>query len=215
MGYGYWSPTGESLRKRGELYLGCECVCGVKKFVRKKYLDKGASKSCGCMRASLVSTARFRHGHSGQGNGSSRTYNSWRGMWARCTNPQHPAYLNYGGRGISVCSQWGSFQNFLDDMGERPEDYEMDREDNDGNYQPGNCRWAPRHTNLQNTRKSKVWVVEGREYPSSREAAKAEEVTRATIRRWCLGYNPNTKSGIVPLKAGCYCYAKYEESQDE
>ncbi len=95
-----------------------------------------------------------KHGHSANGK-ESPTYQSWRHMKERCQNPNHPQFKDYGGRGIIICNRWMNFVNFLEDMGEKPEGLTLDRIDNDGDYEPGNCRWATWKEQIQNRRDRK------------------------------------------------------------
>lgn len=85
------------------------------------------------------------------------TYNSWDNMTQRCKNPNRAEYGYYGGRGIEVCDRWALFENFLADMGERPSGLTLDRIDNDGNYEPGNCRWATKAEQMTNRRRSSYY----------------------------------------------------------
>ena len=91
------------------------------------------------------------------------TANTWRAMWRRCTNQKAESYANYGGRGISVCKRWESYANFEADMGRKPDGLSIDRIDNDGNYEPGNCRWATPKQQARNTRANVLYEYQGRE----------------------------------------------------
>lgn len=133
------------------------CDCGTKKTVDCSGLKNGQVKSCGCAipeRARILGCGSRKHGHTA-GRAVTTEYRIWSGMKARCLNKNHRRYSSYGGRGITVCPQWAeSFEVFLADMGHRPNtDLSIDRIDNDGDYEPANCRWATSSQQNKNRRR--------------------------------------------------------------
>lgn len=143
--------------KRGErIYWLCRCACGKEKAFLSHNLHPKAS--CGC----LAREERAKR-HTTHGMARSPEYIAWRHMIDRCTNHKSQQYHNYGGRGITVCDRWLSFENFYADVGPRPttdgerSKYSLERNDNDGNYEPGNVRWATQPEQRRNCREN-VWL---------------------------------------------------------
>ena len=140
-----------------------ECSCGVRKELWHRNVRSGASRSCGCYNVESLTKRATRHGHRRTGGRTTPTYETWRDMRKRCGDRKCKHYANYGGRGITVCERWQvSFENFLADMGERPEgDISLDRIDVNGNYEPGNCRWATRVEQANNKRNNVMLTLNG------------------------------------------------------
>lgn len=144
--------AGVSVTRRYQALWECSCDCGKKKNVRSECLTSGTTKSCGCIRIENARKLNFVHGMK-----HSRMYETWINMRARCYYKKSINYKNYGERGISVCPRWKkSFKNFWEDMHEGYNDsLQIDRINNDGNYEPENCRWVTPKENCNNRRCSK------------------------------------------------------------
>lgn len=137
--------------KYGHTQWLCKCACGNKVIVSGSSINAGATKSCGCLQKEMAKKANLIHGMH-----RTPTHDSWGNMKDRCNNPKNKRYKDWGGRGIKVCEMWNKFTNFLVDMGEKPEGLTIDRIDNDGNYEPGNCRWATRKEQSRNGSRTKL-----------------------------------------------------------
>lgn len=137
----------------------CVCDCGNEVTVMASSMQSKGTQSCGCLAKELLSERKTTHGMHG-----TPTYKTWCSMRERCFNPKHKAWKTHGAKGISVCDRWnpekgGSFENFYEDMGERPEGMSIDRIDVHGDYTPENCRWADIYTQAYNKGISKANVT--------------------------------------------------------
>jgi len=139
-------------RSSGKIVWECLCDCGRTTFVQSAHLTNGHTQSCGCIRGDIQITHGCTH---------TRLYRIWASMKTRCTNPNSKTFDYYGGRGIGICSEW------LDDFTEfyrwavangYDDCLTLDRKDGDGNYEPGNCRWATWHEQRVNQRRCKQFV---------------------------------------------------------
>lgn len=148
---------------KGHSYWLCRCDCGRYSIARGSHLKTGNVSSCGCKKGNIT------HGES-----KTRLYSVWNGMKDRCRNVNSPEYHRYGGRGISVCEEWENYETFREwalSHGYAP-NLSIDRKDNDGNYNPENCRWATAKEQANNTSKTRFIVLDGERHSVSEWARK-------------------------------------------
>lgn len=194
--FGRLIVIGRDQDARRRIKFICKCDCGATGSFQGTRLSMGVTKSCGCLKFD----ARKTHGHASHGR-LSPTYTSWSKMTERCTNPKQIGYVNYGGRGITVCSRWlQSFENFLADMGERPKGTTIDRyPNNDGNYEPGNCRWATKAEQTKSRRDSHLLTLGGRTMNVS-EWSRHTGIPTATLHNRLRNKWPVDKALSAPIE---------------
>lgn len=182
-------------RLSGYVAYTCKCVCGKVLDVRGTDLLRGHKKSCGCLRARVPNNRT--HGKS-----KSKIHLIWNTMKNRCNNPNVKSYSYYGGRGITVCERWQKFENFLADMGERPDGCSLDRIDNSKGYSPENCRWATKEEQANNKRNN-VMVYFNGETHSVTQWAKKLGINHAGMQfrlaNWPL---ERAMTELIPLRPG-------------
>ncbi len=161
---------------RAEFCWRVRCDCGTEKRVLGTSLRAGRIKSCGCAIAEILKAANTTHGMR-----NAPEYNIWAKMRERCTKASYQDFQNYGGRGIAICERWQQFANFYADMGPRPSAaHTLDRIDVNGDYAPGNCRWATRAQQARNKRGTLYLEYKGQQLPMA-DVADLIGVTYATL----------------------------------
>lgn len=142
----------EAEKRGAEIAWNRRCDCGNEHVAISRHLILGSTRSCGCLRLEQRTT----HGLS-----QTRGYQAWISMHRRCYSPSDNRYQHYGGRGIVVCAEWHSVEGFIDDMGQPGVNMTLDREDVNGNYSPGNCRWMTNADQQRNRRNNRLITSNG------------------------------------------------------
>lgn len=177
-------PYGKNQKNLKTVLAEClNCSSGVKSY-RLNSLKTEEAKSCGCLKIQSLIKRSTKHGKS-----KTATHRIWKNMRQRCCNPNNPAYQRYGGRGITICERWAeSFENFLEDMGERPSGFELDRIDNNQGYYPENCRWVDLSAQAFNKRK-----------PINNKSGKTGVCWRNDAQKWAVQIIKNNKKQHLGL----------------
>lgn len=176
----------------------CLCDCGQETIASTKKLRNGRKQSCGCLWLPAVVEAKTKHGHASNGRITTEL-RIWMNMRNRCSSPTNPSYPDYGGRGIEVCERWNDFGLFFADMGPRPSPaHTIDRKDNDGDYEPDNCRWATKIEQSRNKRSNVNVIFDGVEMCVT-EAATLTGLNPSTIL-WRINAGWPESELFAPLK---------------
>ncbi len=183
-----WTVLGFAEIRNRQAYWLCECKCGTVRKVRGDQLRRGISESCGCLQIEHTVAARTTHGLASKDN-LHPLYPCWVQMRERCINPKNKHYPDYGGRGITVCKRWMDFGKFVEDMGPKPSPkHSMDRfPDNNGNYEPGNVRWATGIEQANNTRKNVFIAFQGKTLTASQWSRELGIPKKKILRRFRKG----------------------------
>lgn len=187
--------------KTGATYWKYKCECGNEHIAHSSQVTNGRIKSCGCNNVT---------------HGASRTkvYKTWQSMKDRCFNDKSEWFSHYGFKGITVCTRWLQFENFLEDMGQPKRGQSLDRIDNAKGYCKENCRWTDQTTQIRNRSNSVVWIIDGKEYDGMEEAVKATGIGKNSIRRMCKGWTKTDSGKYYEPKAGCGTRLKYKEVEN-
>ena len=191
-----WTVVGEPIIINTRRKYLCKCDCGTERYVDYYSLVRGESKSCGCFMVEFNSNRPMPNHYKTHNMSHTRFYRIWRNIICRCKYKSHESYKNYGGRGITVCDRWSSFENFKEDMYESylnhvnefgEKNTSIDRIDVNGNYEPSNCRWATIEEQANNTKRNRLVLCNG-EYLSTRQISEKYNINHSTVRsRLCKG----------------------------
>jgi hypothetical protein len=191
--------TGEQRRDskgRPHYVCPCRCDCGTSLLIREQCLRSGNTRSCGCLQIESAQVLKFKHGEC-----QSRTYSIWMNMHQRCTSRHSSKWKWYGAKGVMVCARWRDYRLFLKDMGECPTGKSIDRWPNkDGNYEPGNCRWATRSEQMRNTSSNRVITFGGFTGPLVEVCERFGLPYKALVDRTYKGQTPEEAIAAIRLR---------------
>lgn len=190
------------IRKNNKVVWECKCECGNEGLVTSYELTKGRSKSCGCLTSDVMKKRMTTHGDTGGGK-TSRLFSIWKGMKQRASNPNTKMFKRYGGRGIVLCEEWkndfAKFKEWALDNGYE-DNLTIDRINNDGNYEPSNCRWADWVTQSRN-KSDNTWITIDKETKTLSEWCEISPNKRNTVRgRIQRGWDPKKAVYCKPIE---------------
>lgn len=191
--YNRWTVLHESGKdNHGATFWTCRCDCGTTGRVRTTHLRLGVSKSCGCLQREVAAKMKTTHGLHRH-----PLYDVWNAIHRRISNPDDPGYKNWGGRGIQVCERWSSLEAFIEDMGPSyRKGLSIDRIDNDGNYEPGNCHWTTSVVQQRNRRNNVLLTYLGKTLTVA-EWADICEIKYATLHKRVTTYEWSTERALT------------------